>query len=65
MCRAPPVLPRLFSLQSPYRRDEHTLEEQWQVRNQEHQEDTDDAPVDPLEYRDQIVASRLSNEGTR
>ena len=62
---APPVLRRLVSLAAKRLDIERTLKEQRQVRDEEHQEDTDDTPVDPLEHRSQVVATRLTNEGAR
>jgi hypothetical protein len=40
----------------------YTLEEEGQERNQEHQENTDDATLDPVKHRDQVVASRRSSK---
>lgn len=33
----------------------HTLEKQWQERNEEHQEDGNDAPLNPVKDRDKVV----------
>ena len=43
-------------------KSEHTLQEQRQEGNEEHQEDGDDTAANPLEDRDEVVAARLSAE---
>jgi hypothetical protein len=42
----------------------HTLQEQRQERNDKHQEDADDTPVDPVVYRLEVVAPLGSKEDT-
>ena len=37
-----------------------TLQEQRQEGNEEHQEDRLDAPLDPVEHGDEVVAARLT-----
>ena len=39
-----------------------TLKEQWQEGYKEYQENGDDATVYPVEYRNQIVATRLTQD---
>ena len=41
------------------------MQEQRQERNHEHQEDTDDAVVDPLERRGEVVAADGTDELSR
>ena len=43
-------------------KSEHTLQEQRQEGDEEHQEDGDDTPADPLKDRDEVVAPSLSTE---
>jgi hypothetical protein len=35
----------------------HTLNEERHEGNHEHQEDTDDAAIDPFKYRSQVIAA--------
>ena len=44
------------------RHQRHTLHEQRQESNEEDQEDGNDTVLDPVEDRDEVVASRLSTE---
>ena len=38
------------------------MHEQWQESDEEDQENGDDAVLDPIEDRDEVVAARLSTE---
>ena len=62
---APPVLRRLVSLAAKRLDIERTLKEQRQVRDEEHQEDTDDRAVNPLEDGREVVAALRANELAR
>jgi len=40
--------------------DEHTLKEQWQERDHEHQKDADDAASNPIKDGNKVVTALLS-----
>ncbi len=53
---------RLASTQVNTQVEKHTLHEQWQESDEEHQEDRNNTVLDPIEHWDEVVAARLSRK---
>lgn len=61
-CRVRPTLTNRREVSQDLQSEgaKHTLQEQGQESNEEHQEDRDDAAPDPVEDGDEVIASWLT-----